>query len=141
MTRHVAILAWLYRVWGAVFGVAGLSGLLLAAGAAALAGQSGPLETRASLAAGVTAAVMAILAALAVAWAGLHLWVSWRLPHHAPHARLGALALGVVDLGIFPFGTALGIYACWVLLRESGRAVFHPPAPAPAPPDGSGSVQ
>lgn len=141
MTRHVGILAWLYRVWGAIFGVAGLSGLLLAAGAAALAGQSGPVETRASLAAGVTAAVMALLSVLALVWATLHLWAGWLLPRHQPRTRLVAIALGVVDVGIFPFGTALGIYACWVLLREDGRAVFHGETGATMPAGGSGGVQ
>ena len=39
---------------------------------------------------------------------------------------LGVLALGlaVIDLVVFPFGTALGAYACWVLLTEEGRALY-----------------
>ena len=27
---------------------------------------------------------------------------------------------------LFPFGTALGAYALWVLLKEEGRRLFEP---------------
>ena len=34
------------------------------------------------------------------------------------------LTLGVLNLFVLPFGTALGIYAFWVLLHNESRAVF-----------------
>jgi hypothetical protein len=33
--------------------------------------------------------------------------------------------LGSVDLLLLPYGTALGIYALWVLLSEGGKALFR----------------
>jgi hypothetical protein len=36
-----------------------------------------------------------------------------------------ALGLALVDLLILPFGTALGIYALWVLLTNEGRRLFE----------------
>ena len=30
----------------------------------------------------------------------------------------------VVNLVLLPFGTALGAYACWVLLKDEGRKLF-----------------
>ena len=43
-----------------------------------------------------------------------------------PWARLFALALAVINLVLFPFGTALGGYAFWVLLTEEGRGLYVP---------------
>jgi hypothetical protein len=35
------------------------------------------------------------------------------------------LALALVDLVVLPFGTALGVYALWVLLTNEGRHMFE----------------
>ena len=43
-----------------------------------------------------------------------------------PAGRLVTLALAVPNLFILPFGTALGIYAFWVLLHNEARAQFEP---------------
>jgi hypothetical protein len=44
---------------------------------------------------------------------------------HKSWARLLALMLGSVDLMLLPYGTALGIYALWVLLTEEGKRTFQ----------------
>ena len=38
--------------------------------------------------------------------------------------RLAALGLAVPNLFVLPFGTALGIYALWVLLHDEARKMF-----------------
>jgi cytochrome bd-type quinol oxidase subunit 2 len=129
VTRHVAFLAQLYRVWGAVFGIVGAAGLALAGGAWAIARTGGPVSTGSSVAAGVTAVTMGVLAVTALVWAALHVWVGSALKRHGPRARLLALGLAVGNLPLLPFGTALGAYACWVLLQEDGRQVFVAPRP------------
>jgi cytochrome bd-type quinol oxidase subunit 2 len=129
--RHVDFLAQLYRVWGAVFGIVGAAGLALAGGAWAIARMSGPVATGSSVAAGLTAVTMGILAVIALAWAGLHVWVGGALRRHGPRSRLLALGLAVGNLPLLPFGTALGAYACWVLLNDEGRQVFVPAPPGP----------
>jgi hypothetical protein len=43
---------------------------------------------------------------------------------HKAWARLLALMFGSVDLLLLPYGTALGVYALWVLLNEEGKALF-----------------
>ena len=40
--------------------------------------------------------------------------------------RQMSLALAVVNLLILPFGTALGVYALWILLTSDGRRLFEP---------------
>jgi hypothetical protein len=131
--RHVDFLAQLYRVWGAVFMIVGAAALALAGGAAAVARVSGPVATGSDVAAGLTAVVMGGLAVLALIWAGLHTWVGRALGRHGPRARLLALGLAVGNLPLLPFGTALGAYACWVLLHNDGRQVFLPAPPLPPP--------
>ena len=126
MRRHVDFLAQLYRVWGAVFGIVGLAGLALAGGAWAVARMSGPVATGSSVAAGIAAVTMGALALIALAWSGLHVWIGAALRDHGPRARLLALGLAVGNLPLLPFGTALGAYACWVLLHDEGRQVFMP---------------
>lgn len=128
MKRHVEFLALLYLIWGALFLLVGLAGLALAGGAAAIVSSAGLVRQGASLAASLTAAVLAALGLLAFVWAVLHLWVGSRLRRHSPWARLAGLGLAVINIVLLPFGTALGIYACWVLLTEDGRRLFEPPA-------------
>jgi hypothetical protein len=33
--------------------------------------------------------------------------------------------LGSIDLVLLPYGTALGVYGLWVLLRDEGRRLFE----------------
>lgn len=127
MKRHVDFLALLYLVWGALFLLVGIAGLALSGGAAAIVSSTGLVRQGASLAAGLTAITMAVVAVLALVWAALHLWVGSQLRRYLPWARLLALGLAVINLVLLPFGTALGIYGCWVLLTDDGRRLFEPP--------------
>jgi hypothetical protein len=126
VTRHVDFLAQLYRVWGVVFAIVGAAGLALAGGAWAIARMSGPVATGSSVAAGFTAVMMGAFAVIALVWAALHVWIGG-----GPRSRLLALGLAVGNLPLLPFGTALGVYAGWVLLHDEGRRVFVAASPAP----------
>jgi hypothetical protein len=121
--RHADFLALLYLAWGAIFALVGIAGLALMAGALVIA-RTNPVDAPSSLAAGVTAFSMGVLAVLALLWGVLHLWLGAALRRYRPWARLAALGLAVINLVLFPFGTALGGYACWVLLTEEGRRLF-----------------
>ena len=41
-----------------------------------------------------------------------------------PEGRLATLGLAVPNLFVLPFGTALGVYAFWVLLHDETRKMF-----------------
>ena len=41
-------------------------------------------------------------------------------------ARLMTLGLAIGNIILFPFGTALGGYALWTLLKDEGRRLFEP---------------
>lgn len=119
---HIELLSGLCVVWGGLTIVIGLSTLALGAGATVLAITSQPGGSEA--AAGFTAAVFVALACIALLWGAAHVAVGRGLRRQESRARLAAIMLGVVDLLILPFGTALGSYALWVLLGESRRKAF-----------------
>jgi hypothetical protein len=122
--RHVDFLSWLHLAWGVIFLLVALAGGALAAGAFAISSGSGPVAVASPMAARVTGVTLVIVSLTALLWAGLHIWIGRALGHYRPWARLLALGLAVVNLVLLPFGTALGAYACWVLLKDEGRKLF-----------------
>jgi len=114
----------LFIVWGLLTALIGLSTLALGVGAVALMRQTEPGGSQ--FAAGLTVAVFITLAVIAILWGAAHVVVGVPLRRHRPWARLMALTLGSLDLVLLPFGTALGVYALWVLLNEKGKALFLP---------------
>jgi hypothetical protein len=120
--RHVNILAILTTIWGALAMIIGVSMLFSAAAPIAL--LNAPQGEAVGFAARFMAGVFAVIGLFALLWGGAHVWVATRLKRHDPLGRLAGLGLAVVDLLILPFGTALGIYAMWVLLTNEGRRLF-----------------
>lgn len=123
MERHVRLLATLATLWGALAALVGLSLLLLAGGAFAI--LLGPDGESVALAAGLTAAVFASIGVFTLIWGVMHVWVAARLRRRSALGRAVMLGLAVVNLLVFPFGTALGVYALWVLLAHDGRRLFE----------------
>lgn len=126
MKRHVDFLSWLHLAWGVIFLLVALAAGALAVGAFAISRGSGPVEVASPMAARVTGVTLMVLSGIALLWAALHIWIGRALGAYRPWARLLALGLAVVNLVLLPFGTALGAYACWVLLKDEGRKLFGP---------------
>ncbi len=124
MKRHADFLGVLYLAWGAIFALVGVAGLALAGGALAIARSGGPVSVGSEFAAGLTAVTLGLIASLALLFGLLHLWIGAAMRRYHAWARLLALGLAVINLVLFPFGTALGGYACWVLLNDEGRALY-----------------
>jgi hypothetical protein len=124
MSTHVDFAGILFIVWGAVTVLIGLSTLALGIGAVSLM-RSGTRGSGGQLAAGLTAAAFTTLAVIAIIWGAAHVAVGVPLRRRKSWARLVALMLGSVDLMLLPYGTALGIYAMWVLLNEEGKKTFE----------------
>ena len=130
MRSHVNLLGLLQLTWGGIGLLLGVSLLLLALGAAAIARmpEADPLT------AGATA-ILFVVFATAVALGG---WANWwagrAIRQHRAPGRNGALLLAVMNLFVLPFGTALAIYTFWVLLHNDVRALFEaaPRADRPA---------
>ena len=126
---HVDLVGVLFMVWGGLTILIGASTLALGMAAAALissAAQAG----RGQFAASLTAATFTVLALLAVLWGAAHLFVGVLVRRRRHWSRLGAILLGSVDLLLLPYGTALGVYALWILLREDTKRLFEEPVRA-----------
>ena len=120
MERHVHLLGILASLWGALAVLIGISMLLLAIAALVqVAGSAG-------FAAGITAGLFFIVALFALIWGGAHLWAAILLRKRRPFGRVLMLGLAVVNLLMLPIGTALGVYALWILLTNEGRRLFEP---------------
>ena len=125
MPSHVDFVGVLFIVWGLLTTLVGMSTLALGAAAVALIAAATREGGPNGFAAGVTAVIFTTLAIIAIVWGSAHVVVGVPLRRRRPWARMAALMLGSVDLLLLPYGTALGVYALWVLLNEHGKAVFN----------------
>lgn len=126
MKRHVEFLSTLYVAWGAIFALVAVAGFALAGGAFAIAESAGPVRFGSEMAARLTGVTIALISLIALVWAVLHIAVGRRLKKFRPSARLMSLGLAVGNVILFPFGSALGAYALWALLKDEGRRLFEP---------------
>jgi hypothetical protein len=131
LPSHLHLLWVLQLVWGAVGVLLGASTLMLAAGAAAIGWTTHGDE----VAAGITAVAFLICAVMLLAAGAANAWAGKALKRRQPNGRLATLVLAVPNLFVLPFGTALGIYAFWVLLHHDARAMFEPPRAVGTRPD------
>jgi hypothetical protein len=120
--KSVRLLSVLFIVWGVLTVLVGVSTLALGVAAAALIASAGG---EGGFAAGLTAATFAIFAVLAILWGTVHIVVGSPLGRRRRWSRHAALMLGTIDLLLLPYGTALGVYAIWVLLRDEAKQVFE----------------
>jgi hypothetical protein len=123
VTRHVTFLTRLLALWSGFNLVIGLA-LAAFAVAAAMLAVSTRTEPGGEVAAGITAATLAVVAVAALVWAAAHHAATRGLRGHHAWARNLALVLALFDLLLLPLGTALGVYAMWVLLHEEVRSTF-----------------
>jgi hypothetical protein len=120
MRPHLHLLGILQLVWGGIGLLLGVSTLLLAVGAVAI----GWTAQQNRMAAGITAVAFVVFAVALLAGGGVNLWAGAALRRERAVGRTATLWLAVLNLFVLPFGTALGIYAFWVLLHNESRGVF-----------------
>jgi hypothetical protein len=117
---HLRLLGILQLTWGAIGLLLGAATLLLAVGALAI----GLMDTGDRVAAGVTAMTFGIFAGALLAGGAANAWAGRALRRREPAGRSAVLWLAVPNLFVLPFGTALGVYALWVLLHNESRRLF-----------------
>jgi hypothetical protein len=136
MIRHIDLLARLHKIWGWLALVAGVAILIQALGALAVILTAAPGTPATGIGAWVTTVVFFLFACAALAWGGVHIHNGIGLRKRTSWARGVALVLALLNLFFLPFGTALAVYAFWVLLSDETRRVF-PPTGRPASPPAS----
>jgi hypothetical protein len=121
MRSHLHLVGWLHVVWGAMGLLLGAASLLLAAGAGSIA-----IGDRVSAVAAAFTTVMFLVFAVALVLGGwANVWAGRAVRRQESGGRTAALVLAVVNLFVLPFGTALAVYAFWVLLHNDSRILFE----------------
>ena len=125
MRDHVRILAYLHIFFGGLGLLAALVVLFVFGGVAGMVGMANPHDADAWHVAipilgiiGMVVFVLVLLLSLpsVIAGAGLLKFRPW--------ARIVTIVLSALNLPMFPFGTALGIYGLWVLLQHQTERLF-----------------
>jgi hypothetical protein len=117
MQKHITILSVLFLVLGIIGMTAAAIVLVALAGGGWLSGDRDAILITSGL--GVVVASFIAALSLPTLLAGIG------LARRRPWARVLALVVAGLQLFNLPFGTALGVYAFWVLLQEeSGQLML-----------------
>jgi hypothetical protein len=117
MRDHVRILGWCFIAYSALIVVVGIGiGAIVLFGGAISGDHEAMFITGAV---GAAIACVLILISLPGMLAGIGLLKM------QPWARIVAIIVGAFHILSFPFGTALGVYALWVLLNAETEAMFR----------------
>jgi len=113
---HIKILGILYMISGilAIFG--GIMIVLLFAAGGMLAGEIRALP--------ILAIVATVLGSLLLTIGVAKLICGWGLLARRKWSRVFAIILGIIGLVNIPFGTALGIYALWILFKPEAERLL-----------------
>jgi hypothetical protein len=114
------LLGILHLVWGAIGLLLGVSTVFLAAAAIAI-GATSEAERWSAI---VTALMFGVCALTLLVGGFANAWAGRALHRRQQKGRLVTLGLAVPNLFVLPFGTALGVYAFWVLLHDETRTEF-----------------
>jgi hypothetical protein len=117
MQKHITVLAWLYVVFN-IIGV--LVAILLFAiifGGGLISGDSEAIAITAIVATVIGFMLCIFSVPGIIGGIGLLYMKSW--------ARILVLILGFLELFNFPFGTALGIYTIWILMKDETIKMFE----------------
>ena len=118
--RHLDLLSLLLMIAGLLAGLTAVSLMALGIGAAVL--MASPQS--AGVAASVAAGTFFLLAVLLLVYAGACVAAGRGLRRREHWSRTASLILSLINLFVVPFGTALGVYAFWVLLHERSRQLL-----------------
>lgn len=129
MANHVRILAWFNIVIGSL-GV--LAACVTFAGGSILPALLSAAGEAADIPIGVLEIVVIAIVGLILVLSLPSLILGFGLYNFRPWARILGLVLAALNLLNIPFGTALSLYAFWILLKPETEALFRPGAVTPA---------
>ena len=112
---HVKVLAWIFIISAMFMAIPGLS-LLLFPGLFTMRTAFHPFPLAGPFFLMIALAFISIPAGIAIAGIGLLRYREW--------ARVLTLIMAAFMLIGFPFGTAIGVYAFWVLLSNEGSSNY-----------------
>jgi hypothetical protein len=116
MESHVKIVGGLYVVFGVIFALIGVVILLMVGGAGVVSGDETAMFVTGTIGIVVCGLFFIMAATMIAAGIGVQRYREW--------GRILTIALSALNLLNFPFGTALGVYALWVMLNNETAALF-----------------
>ena len=116
MRQHVPVLGWCFIVYHGIVALVGIVIGLIVSGAGVISGEREAMFITGAVGVLVTGLLIAISLPGIIAGIGLLKYRQW--------ARILAIIIGVLHLLSFPFGTALGVYALYVLLNAEAPSIF-----------------
>ena len=116
MRQHVPILGWCFIVYHGIVALVGIMIGLVVSGAGVISGEREAMF--------ITGAVGALVAGFLIVISLPGIIAGIGLLKYRPWARILAIIIGVLHLLSFPFGTALGVYALYVLLNAEAPSIF-----------------
>ena len=119
MQSHVKILGTLFIVFGVLIALLGLFLIVVLSGAGILSGDQTAMFVTGTV--GLVIGGCFFLLSIPTILAGIG------LQKHREWARIAALVIAALNLLNFPFGTALAVYAFWVLLNAETAPLFSHP--------------
>lgn len=117
MQKHVTILAWLYIVFNIIGVMVAFLLFALIFGGGLISGDSEAIAITAIVATSIAFMLSLFSVPGIIGGIGLLYMKSW--------ARIMVLILGFLELLNFPFGTALGIYTIWLLMKDETIKLFE----------------
>lgn len=114
--KHISILGGLYITFSAITLIAAIIVFLAIAGGGLISGDE--------LAIAITTTIASIIASLLVLISAPGIICGIGLLKQRPWSRIFALILGAINLINIPFGTALGIYTLWILMKPESEDIF-----------------
>jgi hypothetical protein len=124
MDQHIKILSVLFIIFGIIGILAAILVFVIGAGTAAtIASQGGSDQDRAAgmlATGGCMTAVAAVVGILAIP----NLIAGWGLMKRKSWARILTIIMACLSLPSFPLGTAIGVYALWVMFNEETKRLL-----------------
>lgn len=124
MQQHVKLLGILHIILGALGMMAGLLAFVVLGGIGGIAAMTDHSED-AAVAFPVMALIGVIVLVIVFCVSVPGLICGWGLMQYHSWARILGIVLSVLELLNFPFGTALGVYGLWVLLKPETEVLFR----------------
>jgi uncharacterized membrane protein (DUF2068 family) len=119
MREQVGILGWCFIIYDGLFALFAIAFFLFVSGTLMIK------EPRAMIVFGPAVSILTVICVIAAA-PGLVAGVG--LLRLKPWARILGIVAGAMNLLSFPFGTALGVYALWLLLHKDTQPLFERPS-------------
>lgn len=117
MEKHITILGALYIAFGIIGLLLALVAFVAIVGGGAIAGDAQVLA--------ITGTVGSVVALIILALSIPDLIAGIGLLQRKPWGRVFGLILGCLNLFNIPFGTILGIYTIWALLKDETVPLFE----------------